>query len=107
MKKISWCKKKEGGIKTQEPNDNLSKEYYENAEESMKVLRSITKTKSNIKHQDWLGVKRQGVRQFVLVGYPSVGKSSLAEAVRERLSDRMSISVASDVARRRPVSCAW
>ena len=36
-----------------------------------------TKTKSNIKHQDWLGVKKEGARQFVLVGCPSVGKSSL------------------------------
>lgn len=38
-----------------------------------------TKTKSKITHQDWLGVKRQGLRQFVLVGLPSVGKSSLVK----------------------------
>ena len=36
-----------------------------------------TKTKSKIKHQDWLGVKKQGIKQFCLVGCPSVGKSSL------------------------------
>ena len=36
-----------------------------------------TKTRSKVKHQDWLGVPRQGNRQFCLVGAPSVGKSSL------------------------------
>jgi uncharacterized protein len=36
-----------------------------------------TKTRSNIKHQDWLGVPRQGHKQFCLVGAPSSGKSSL------------------------------
>ncbi|MBT3304261.1 GTP-binding protein [Candidatus Woesearchaeota archaeon] len=36
-----------------------------------------TKTVANVKHQDWLGVKRQGKKQFMLVGSPSVGKSSL------------------------------
>jgi small GTP-binding protein len=36
-----------------------------------------TKVKSKIKHQDWAGIKRQGVRQFALVGCPSAGKSSL------------------------------
>ena len=41
MKKIIWCKKQKSGIKIQMPNDNLSHEYYKNAEESMKVLKSI------------------------------------------------------------------
>jgi len=36
-----------------------------------------TKTRSKIKHQDWLGVERQGQKQFCLVGAPSAGKSSL------------------------------
>lgn len=36
-----------------------------------------TKTRSKIKHQDWLGVPRQGHKQFCLVGAPSAGKSSL------------------------------
>ena len=36
-----------------------------------------TKTRSKIKHQDWLGVPRQGDKQFCLVGAPSSGKSSL------------------------------
>ncbi len=62
MKKISWCKKKEGGIKIQEPNDNLSQEYYENAEESLKVLRSITKTKSNM----WLATTKYYIEYFAV-----------------------------------------
>jgi Obg family GTPase CgtA len=36
-----------------------------------------TKTRSKIKYQDWMGVKKQGLRQFVLVGLPNAGKSSL------------------------------
>jgi uncharacterized protein len=36
-----------------------------------------TKIRSKIKHQDWLGVLRQGHKQFCLVGSPSAGKSSL------------------------------
>lgn len=35
------------------------------------------RTTSEQKHVDWLGVERQGERQFVLVGAPSSGKSSL------------------------------
>jgi small GTP-binding protein len=38
-----------------------------------------TKVRSKIKHQDWLGVKKEGIRQFVLVGLPSSGKSSLVK----------------------------
>ncbi|PIN88504.1 hypothetical protein COU61_04660 [Candidatus Pacearchaeota archaeon CG10_big_fil_rev_8_21_14_0_10_35_13] len=43
------------------------------------LLEDVKKTKSraNIKYQDWLGVERQGHRQFCLVGAPSSGKSSL------------------------------
>ncbi|MBD3259540.1 GTP-binding protein [Candidatus Woesearchaeota archaeon] len=36
-----------------------------------------TKTKSKILHQDWFGVKKEGHKQFVLVGCPNIGKSSL------------------------------
>ncbi len=62
MKKINWCKKKERGIKIQEPNDNLSEEYYENAEESMKVLRNIKKTKSNM----WLATTKYYIEYFAI-----------------------------------------
>ncbi|MFH1408346.1 MAG: hypothetical protein ABIH34_00400 [Nanoarchaeota archaeon] len=38
MASISWCKGKKGGIQLIEPNDNLSKEYYESAEDTIKDL---------------------------------------------------------------------
>ncbi len=62
MKKISWCKKQVSGIKIQEPNDDLSQEYYENAEESMKVLKSIKETKSNM----WLATTKYYIEYFAV-----------------------------------------
>ena len=62
MKKICWCKKQKQGIKIQEPNNNLSQEYYENAEESMKVLQSIKETKSNM----WLATTKYYIEYFAV-----------------------------------------
>ncbi len=62
MKKINWCKKKDGGIKIQEPNDNLSREYYESAEESLRVLRSIERSKSNM----WLATTKYYIEYFAV-----------------------------------------
>ena len=62
MNKINWCKKKKHGIQIQEPNENLSREYYENAEESMKVLKSIKETKSNM----WLATTKYYIEYFAV-----------------------------------------
>ena len=62
MNKISWCKKQEKGIKLVEPNDNLSMEYYQNAEESLKVLRSIYGTRSNM----WLATTKYYIEYFAV-----------------------------------------
>lgn len=50
--------------------------YGEIKKDLMKEIEK-TKTRSKVKHQDWLGVPRQGQKQFCLVGTPSSGKSSL------------------------------
>jgi len=62
MKKINWCKKQERGIKLIEPNENLSKEYFENAEESLRVLRSIKETQSNM----WLATTKYYIEYFAV-----------------------------------------
>jgi len=62
MKKISWCKKQSKGIRLIEPNENLSKAYYENAEESLRVLRSINETKSNM----WLATTKYYIEYFAV-----------------------------------------
>jgi len=41
MKKISWCKKQSNGIKIQEPNDNLSDEYYSTAEDKRDAIKYV------------------------------------------------------------------
>lgn len=62
MKKISWSKKQKKGIKIIEPNDNLSQEYFENAEESLRVLRNIKETKSNM----WIATTKYYIEYFAV-----------------------------------------
>jgi len=62
MKRINWCKRQQRGIKLIEPTDNLSDEYYQNAEESLKVLRSIKETKSNM----WLATAKYYIEYFAV-----------------------------------------
>ena len=62
MNKINWCKKQENGIKLIEPNANLSQEYYQNAEESLRVLRNIYETKSNM----WLATTKYYIEYFAV-----------------------------------------
>lgn len=49
---IDWCKKQ--GMKLIEPNDNLSEEYYKNAEETLRVTNLIKDSGSNM----WLATQK-------------------------------------------------
>lgn len=49
---IEWCKKQ--GMKLIEPNDNLSEEYYKNAEETLRVINLIKNSGSNM----WLATQK-------------------------------------------------
>ena len=62
MDKLKWCKKQSKGIKLVEPSEEISKEYYQNAEESLKVLRSIEDTKSNM----WLATTKYYIEYFAV-----------------------------------------
>jgi len=42
-----------------------------------------TKTRAKVKHQDWIGIKKEGAAQLVLVGAPNIGKSSLLKALSD------------------------
>lgn len=62
MKQISWCKEQKNGIKLIEPSDNLSEEYLNNAEDSMKVLRHIYPTQSTM----WLATTKYYIEYFAV-----------------------------------------
>lgn len=60
MEKIKWCKCQKKGIRLIEPNNNLAEEYLKNAEESMKVLKAVYPTQSNM----WLATTKYYVEYF-------------------------------------------
>ena len=62
MSRISWCKKQDKGIKVVEPNDNLSREYFENAEESLRILRAINAEGSNM----WSATTKYYIEYFAV-----------------------------------------
>ncbi len=49
---LKWCKKQ--GLKLIEPNNNLSEEYFSNAEETLRVSNMIKKSGSNM----WLSTQK-------------------------------------------------
>ena len=65
MEKIEWCKRQKLGIKRRDPSINLSKEYLENAEESLRVLASIRETKSNM----WLATTKYYIEYFAVYAF--------------------------------------
>jgi len=65
MEKLEWCKGKKSGIQLREENINLAKEYLENAEESLRVLSSIRKTKSNM----WLAATKYYIEYFTVYAF--------------------------------------
>ena len=60
MKKISWCKKQDRGIKLIEPNDNLSEEYFDSSEESLKDFETIP---NSLHLSEWLGKRSHGAKR--------------------------------------------
>lgn len=61
LAKINWCKTQKKGIKLIEPNDNLSKEYIQTAEETLDVLKTI-KNKSKV----WLSTTKYYCEYFAV-----------------------------------------
>ncbi|MBW2981887.1 hypothetical protein KY343_03335 [Candidatus Woesearchaeota archaeon] len=61
MVTIGWCRKQKKGLKLIEPNDNLSKEYMQTAEETLDVLRNI-ESKSKV----WLATTKYYCEYFAV-----------------------------------------
>jgi len=61
MVSIDWCKKQGRGIKQIEPNNNLTKEYLESAEETLSILKEI-ENKSNM----WLATTKYYCEYFAV-----------------------------------------
>lgn len=61
MASLRWCVKQIRGIKLIKPNDNLSKEYLSNSQETLEVLREI-KDKSNM----WLATTKYYCEYFAV-----------------------------------------
>lgn len=59
VKKLRWCCKQPVGLKIEETNDNLAKEYLQSAEETLSVLQDI-KGKSNM----WLATTKYYCEYF-------------------------------------------
>lgn len=65
MERIKWCLKQKGGIRKRDPNDNLFREYIENAEESLRVLESIKETESRM----WLATTKYYIEYFAFYAF--------------------------------------
>ena len=61
MVTIKWCKIQKKGIQLIEPNDNLSREYIQTAEETLDVLKDI-KNKSKV----WLATTKYYCEYFAV-----------------------------------------
>ena len=63
MVTLNWCKKQKKGIKFIEPNDNLSKQYLKNAEETLLDLRNSNE--SNL----WKATKKYYFEYFLVYSF--------------------------------------
>ncbi len=57
--KLNWCKKQKN-FRLDKPNENLTDEYYKNAEETLRILNQIKNCKSNM----WLATQKYYVEYF-------------------------------------------
>ncbi|MBT7903725.1 GTP-binding protein [Candidatus Woesearchaeota archaeon] len=63
---------------------NYSSGPYADLRNWVKQLIEGTKIRSKVRHRDWLGIKREGEAQIMLVGPPNIGKSSLIKHLTDK-----------------------